>query len=656
MSHTLWKIVLLLAIGVIVAAAFRRLKLPSIIGYLIAGVVIGPHALGLIPDDEQTRALAEFGVVFLMFSIGLEFSLPQLAAMRRTVFGLGSMQVGATIVLVTFAGQLFGLAWSQSFALAGILAMSSTAIPAKMLTERLELQSAHGRQIMGVALFQDLAVVLLLVLIPTLGFRPEQITSALALAGAKAAVILIVLLWFGRPLMRSWFHIVAGQKSSEVFVLNVLLVTLGLAWVTQLAGLSLALGAFVAGILISETEYRHQVEDYIKPFRDVLIGLFFITVGMLLDFGIVIAQARWVVMVLVLLLAGKFGVLWAATRLFKFDSAIATRVGLALAPAGEFGFVLLAQANALEMFESKVSQVVLAAMLLSMLLAPLLIAYSDAIVMRFCESEWMSRALSLHQLSVQAMTRDHHVVICGYGRSGQNLKRFLEQEGVSIIALDSDPSRVRAAVAAGESVVYGDAGRRETLVAAGIHRAAAVIVSFAEPAVALRILGHVRELNPRVPVVVRTADDGDLDRLKQAGAAEVVPDVLEGSLILGSHALLLLGVPLARVLKRIREMRRERYHLMRGFFHGMTDLGEDTEDHSQPRLQSVTLEERAYAVGKTLRELDLSRLAVEVTSLRRLNARNLNPEPDTLLERRDVVVLLGTPENLALAEERLLQG
>ncbi len=656
MHNVLFNIVMLLAIGVLVAAAFRRLHLPTIIGYLLVGIVIGPLALGLIPDDEQTRTLAEFGVVFLMFSIGLEFSLPQLAAMRRTVFGFGGAQVLLTLLTVWLIAWLAELGWRAGAVLGGILAMSSTAIVAKMLTDKLELQSEHGRQIMGIALFQDLAVVPLLIVIPGLSKAPDALPSALSVAALKAVTVLAILLWLGRPLMRAWFHAVARQRSSEVFVLNVLLVTLGLAWLTQVAGLSLALGAFVAGILISETEYRHQVEDYVKPFRDVLLGLFFVTIGMLVDISVVMTQLHWVILVLAALLIVKFTIIWLLGRVFRNDAGVATRVGLALAPAGEFGFVLLGRADALQALPTLVTQIVLAAMLASMLLAPIIIANSERIVLRFCESEWTRRALSLHELSVRAMARDKHVIVCGYGRSGQSVARFLERDGTSIIALDSDPARVRLAASAGDAVVYGDASRREVLMAAGLARAAAVVVSFAEPVTALRIIGHVKEINPIVPVVVRTNDETELDRLREAGAAEVVPDVLEGSLMLASHAMLLIGVPLARVLKRIRDMRQDRYHLMRGFFHGQSDTDTDFADALQPRLQSVPLAERAYAVGKTLRELDLSRFEVEVTLLRRPNSRNALPSPDTLLREQDVVVLLGKPEDLARAEERLLAG
>lgn len=647
---------ILLASGVLVVALCRRSNLPPMLGYLIAGIAIGPHALGLIPDAEETRYLGEFGVVFLMFTIGLEFSLPQLIAMRRIVFGLGLAQVALTMLVIIGFSRLFGLPWDASVVLGGVICLSSTAIVSKTLADRLEIHSTHGRQIMGVALFQDLAVIPLLVLIPTLGMSGEEVAAELGLAFLKAVALLGLLFIFGQGATRRLFNLVASQKSSELFVLAVLLITLGLAWLTALAGLSLALGAFIGGILISETEYRYQVEDYIKPFRDVLLGLFFVTIGMLSNGQVVLQHFLMVGLVLVLLLVIKFGIIFGLVRLFRNNSNVALRSALALSPAGEFGFVLLSQAGGLGLLEPQILQIVLAAMVLSMLAAPFILANSDRIALYFSEAEFMQRSMALHELSVKSMDIVGQVIICGYGRSGQNLARFLEVERIPIIALDSDPERVRQAAAAGNSVLYGDAGRREVLMAAGLSRASALVVSFADVPTAMKILAHVRDLRPDLPVVVRTIDDSEIDRLKDAGAAEVVPELVEGSLMLATHAMMLLGIPLSRVLRRLRAVRSQRYQLMRGFFHGATDEEDDREDASQPRLHSVVLDEGAAAVGRAIGELNLGAVNVEITAVRRRNIRGLSPGPDLHLEAGDVLVLLGTPENLAAAEIGLLQG
>jgi CPA2 family monovalent cation:H+ antiporter-2 len=652
----LQSVLILLATAVLVVVLFRSLKLPPLLGYLIVGVVIGPHALAWIPDTDAVRQLAVIGVVFLMFSIGLEFSLPRLVTMRRIVFGLGGIQVVLTLLIVWAVAAALGVEWREGFVLGGVLAMSSTAILAKLLAERLELNSSHGRQIIGILLAQDLAVVPLLILVPALTTGTETLAINLAFAFVKAVLVLAVLLFLGQRLMRGWFHLVARQKSAELFVLNVLLITLGLAYATELAGLSLALGAFLAGALISETEYRYQVEVDIRPFRDVLLGLFFVTIGMMLDLRVVFAQAHWMLLLLAALLALKASIIFGLSLAFGAGSTVALRTALALAACGEFGFVLLAQADGLGLMSGSVMQPVLAAMLLSMMATPFIVEHSEHVARGWTRSDWMHRAMQLHNIAVQSMAADQHVVVCGYGRSGQNLARLLERESIPFIALDVDPQRIREATAAGESVVFGDAARREVLIAAGLLRARALAVTYSDTASALRILSHVQELRPGLPVVVRTLDDSDIDRLKEAGAAEVVAEVMEGSLILASTALMLLGVPLNRVLARIRETREQRYSLFRGFFRGITDETGAVDETRHPRLHSVTIEPGAAAIGKTLGAIGLGELRVEVTAVRRRNIRGVAPEHATRIEEGDVLVLLGTEQDLAAAEIRLMQG
>ena len=654
MHTTLEPVLILLGAAVLVVVLCRSLGLSTLAGYLIMGAAIGPHALGLIHDTGAVSVLAEIGVAFLMFSIGLEFNLAKLRTMRRIVFGLGLAQVLATLLAVLAAAVLVGLPWQSGVALGGALAMSSTAILARLLAERLELNSEHGRRIIGILLFQDLAVVPLLVIIPALAAPPEQMVMDLVGAFAKAAVVLTVLLFVGQRLMRGWFHVVARRKSSELFVLNVLLVTLGIAYITEISGLSLALGAFVAGVLISETEYRYQVEDDIKPFRDILLGLFFVSIGMLLDVNEVIRNG-WISVLLVGFMLVKTMLIFGLARMFGADAAVALRTGLALGACGEFGFVLLSHANGAGLLEPAVLQPVLAAMVLSMLMAPFIMGRSEHIVRRLISTEWTTRAMQLTAVAARAMDASEHVVICGYGRTGQNLARLLEHEGVPFIALDNDPQRVREAAAAGESVVFGDAGRREVLVAAGLLRAKALAITYSDTPSALRILEHVRHASPGLPVVVRTQDDVDMERLKDAGAAEVIPEIMEGSLMLASSTLMLLGTPLNRVLRRIRQTRTERYALFRGFYRGVTDA-EDAEDASQPRLHSVVMAAGAAAIGKSLDDLNLDNLNVSVNAVRRRNVRTVTPRADTQIEEGDVLVLMGLAEDLAAAEMRLLQG
>jgi CPA2 family monovalent cation:H+ antiporter-2 len=648
---------MLLACAVLGVVVFRMLHLPPMLGYLVVGIAIGPHALGWADNNAGTHALAEFGVVFLMFSIGLEFSLPQLSAMRRTVFGLGMAQVLTTIVATIAFGMLVAaqmpahlqIGWQGAFALGGALAMSSTAIVVKLLTERLELESQHGRQIMGILLFQDLALVPLLIVVPALAKNPENLPVTLGVALLKAAAVLALLLFFGQKLMRRWFDLVVKRRSQELFMLILLRVTLGAAWITELAGLSLALGAFVAGMLISETEYKHQVEEDIKPFRDVLLGLFFITIGMLLNIELVLRH-WWLVLALV---AGpvllKFGIIALLAKAFGNNDGVSMRTGLALAQAGEFGFVLLNQVGGLQLMNPFIIQLILASMVLSMLVAPFIIGKSDAIVMKFSANEWMNQSLALTTLAARTMKSQKHVIVAGFGRSGQSLATLLEEEKIPYQALDLDPERVAEAQSAGANVSYGDAARRESLIAAGIYRASALVITYANTQSALKVLHFAHELAPALPVIVRSHDDVDLDKLRAAGATEVVPELLEGSLMLASHALVMLGVPLRRVVHRVQRAREERYASMRGFFHGAGDA--DDPEHMFVRLHSVTLGPDAAAVGKPLGGLELG---AEISMIRRGKNR-IEPVPDMTLEEGDVVVLRGTGEAVARAEARLLK-
>jgi CPA2 family monovalent cation:H+ antiporter-2 len=651
MPHVLVLILLLLAASVVVVIVCRLVRLPPILGYLLVGIVVGPHLLHWVPDNVAVRDLAEFGIVFLMFSIGLEFSLPQLRAMSRAVFGLGLAQVAITTIAAMVGLHFLHYSWLAGFALGGALAMSSTAIVSKMLAERNELATPHGRDVMAVLLFQDLAVVALLIAVPTIAEGGDDLWTSLALALGKAALALAVILFFGQKPMRAWFTLIARLRSPELFMLNVLLVTLGLAAATESAGLSYALGAFLAGMLIAETEYRYQVEEDVKPFRDVLLGLFFITVGMYLDLHEVVAHIGWVVVLLVGPVLAKVVLAVILARMFGSPLGTALRTGFYLGQAGEFAIVLLALTADRGVIDSTLAQVVLAAMVISMLTAPLVIHFTEPVVKKLTANDWLAQAAQVTQIAARTMARRNHVIICGYGRSGQNLARLIESEDIPFLALDSDPERVREA--GDGNVVYGDAGRRETLAAAGLARARAVVVTFADIPLALKILHHVRQERPGLPVIVRTLDDSELERLLEAGAAEVVPEVLEGSLMLATHSLLLLGVPLGRVHDRVRAVREKRYSLFRGFFHGITDATD--AENLQARLHTVTLTTRSKAVGKLLAELDLG-TSVEVTGVRRHGGRMLPPQPDARFEAGDMLVLLGSPASITVAERRLLRG
>jgi len=656
MFETLPLILILLIFSVFGVAFFRAFRMPAMLAYFVVGLLLGPHTFGLLPDTEASREFAEFGIVFLMFSIGLEFSLPQLYAMRKKVVGVGGSQVLITLIVIMGVGKFAGLTWPAAFVVAAALTMSSTAIVSKMLAERLDLNSRHGRLSIGTLLFQDIAVVPILVLIPALATTGLDISVVLGVAFLKAAFMLLFLFTIGKWLINPWFNLVAAQRSRELFVMNVLMVTLLLAYVTSLAGLSYALGAFIAGMLISETRYRYQVESDISPFRDILLGLFFISVGMLLNVSEIAQNIGYILLVLVAFMAFKAIVLVVVIRLMKYETGVAVRTAVILAQAGEFGFVILALGAEQGLIGGQALQITLAASLLSMIIAPFLVQHNGKLARKLVRSYSRNSNQAVQHIEEASQHLSKHVIICGYGRSGQYLGRFLREENIPFVALDIDSARVLEAASAGENVMFGDAARRAVLDAAGGARAKALIISYSDTPAAMKILHVVQEIYPQLPVIVRTVDDSNMEELREAGATEVVPEILEGSLMLASHALMLLGVPLNRVVKRIRMFREQRYKLFRGYFHGVSDADNLDLEKQQARLHSVIISAGTFAVGRRLSEMRLESFEVEVKSIRRPHAKINELDEQTILKDGDVVVLLGLPVGLANAENAILIG
>lgn len=567
MLTSLAPVLILFTAVVLTVALARRFGLPSLLAYLAVGAALGPHALKLFAESETVTHFAEFGVVFLMFSIGLEFNLKQLRAMHRLVFGLGGAQVGMMLVGTVLATvYYYGQDWRVGLAVGAACAMSSTAIVAKLLSERFELNTPSGKQTMGVLLFQDMAVVPLLILIPALGATGGELAGQMGKALLVAMVVLLTVGLLGPILMNKWFGAVSRTRSEELFMLSVLWIVIVLAGVTAWAGLSLALGAFLAGVLMSETVFRHQVEADIRPFRDVLLGLFFITIGMQLDLVFVVSNLLAVFIALVLFICSKAGVIGIIGLVMRSPKEVTLRTAAQLAQAGEFGFVLLALALERKLLAQDVFQVTMATMLLSMFIAPFLIERAVHFSDRMTKGSWMNDAKALHDVAVQAMSVRKHVILCGFGRSGQNVAAFLAREKIPFIALDLDEARISEAKRAGEHVVFGNAERREVLRAAGLARARAVVITCADTASAERVLHQVRQLRTDLPVIVRAVDDRSVDRLKKLGATEVIPEVLEGSLMVAARTMNQLGVPVDRTEAYLNEARSSHYAPLRELY------------------------------------------------------------------------------------------
>lgn len=656
--HTLQIILLLLGVSVLTVTLFRRLHLPPILGYLIVGILVGPFGSGLVASNEDTRFLAEFGVVFLLFTIGLEFSLPQMVAMKGSVFGLGGSQVMITASVIALLAWALGLTPHAALIAGAILALSSTAIVIKQLSEQLELNSEHGRLGVSILLFQDLAVIPLLVVIPILTGNGESgLAMPLFIAVVKAVLVFAAIMAIGHWLLRPLFHEIARARSAELFTLTVLLISLTAAWLTHEAGLSLALGAFLAGMMLGETEYRHQIEADIRPFQDVFLGLFFVTVGMRVDLLSLLPILHWVLLLALGLILFKALVILLLAKLSDRSTSTALRSGLLLAQGGEFGFVLLDLSLGSSLLPGTAGQLLFAAIILSMAAAPFLIRYNGRLAQHFSTLRGSSDGtIGLKVLQEESRDLERHVILCGYGRIGQNIGRLLDREGFRYVALDLNPGVVREAHEAGEPVHFGDAVRQEILLAAGLDRASALVLTFEDHPSAMKILAHIRESAPGLPVLVRTKDDSHMDELEQAGAAEVMPEAVEASLMMGGQLLLLLKVPGSRILKIMREIRQNHYKLLRDFFHGEEAVDIEHADSFQERLHTVTLPERAFAVDHTIEDLHLWDWEVSITAVRRGGIRGDSPGPETRLQVGDVLVLAGTPQHLEHAEGLLLYG
>ncbi|MCG3168550.1 MAG: Glutathione-regulated potassium-efflux system protein KefC [Pseudomonadales bacterium] len=645
---------LLLAAAVVGVLAFRRLNIPSSLAYLLVGVLFGAHTPGPVIDVAPIRALAEFGIVFLLFTIGLNFSMPQIHALRHQVLWPGTAQVALTTVVIGIGAWLFGLPPAAAFVVGAVFAQSSTTVISRQLAEQGEEHSRHARLGIAMSVFQDVTAVPFVVVFPVLAVGTGFVTlgGALGLALAKAAVAFALIFVAGRWLLRPLFHLVAEQRSADTFTLTVLLVSLAAAWTTSAFGLSMAFGAFLAGMMLGETEFRHQVESTVRPFRDVLLGLFFVGIGMIFDpFSL---GGIWHLALLgaATLLAVKTLLVAAIVRAAGSDWREACRVGLLLAVGGEFGFALLAIALENGVIDTQPAQIALASVLFSIVLAPLLIRHNHAIARALARTarDGDTPPAPTPGAIELAVPSGEHVVICGYGRIGQGVARLLDAEHIGFVALDLDPGRTREAYAAGEKVFYGDAAERDILVAAGIDTARLLVITQEDLPIALGILRQARALRPTLPVMVRTRDERHSTELREAGATEIVAETLEASLMIAVHALALLGVPRSRLARRMIEQYDSRYRLLRGIF-PPSSMTEDAATQDGERLHTVVIVAGSRAVGRRLEELELGE--VTVNALVRNGVRAAEPSPQTLLAAGDALVLFGSPAGLRRVEETI---
>ncbi len=652
-NSSLNTVLLLLFFSVASVAIFRKINLPSVLGYLLVGMLVGQHSLGLVEHSSAIEQIAEIGVVFLLFTIGLEVSIPKLLSMKGIVFGIGLSQVLISTFSTLLIGLWLGMSWQTAFAVGGALALSSTAIVVKQLTEQHELHSRHGHIALGVLLFQDLAVVPFLVLIPIFadpaaGSLWQPITLALFKAVVAFAIIYVVGTYLLRPVM----HWISATYSSELFTLFILLISLLAAWLTFELGLSMAMGAFLAGIMLAETEYQHQVQTEIRPFKDVLMGLFFISVGTQFNWHVIITDPVSVLVLTLGLMFGKGIAVTLISRLAGYATGVSIRAGLSLGQGSEFGFALLGVALSSGLLSTELNQPIVAAIVLSMALSPLLIRYNGRIARALSPDYVAQKAQHDAHIERAAQQVSQHIIICGFGRTGQNLSQFLEQVNIPFLALELDPDLINENWDAGVPVYYGDSSHPEVLEHAGIHRARAIIITFHDFNVSRYITKTVRKLRPDIPLIVRTRDDLHLEELLEKGATEVIPDTVESSIMLAWHALTLIGLDKDSVDDMVNQARGDHYSRIRAFFHSQ-------EDYQHPEhfnhLHSIEVLDDSPSIGQPIDAFEFNHHTA-VVALVRHGVRGENPPPDTRLEARDVLVLEGSTNETRAAELEIYRG
>ncbi|MDX2369405.1 MAG: monovalent cation:proton antiporter-2 (CPA2) family protein [Colwellia sp.] len=649
------EVLAILSSAVFVVWLFRRLKLPAILAYLVAGMLVGEHGLNIAQDQVDYDHFAELGIVFLLFTLGLEFSLPRLMAMRHLVLAVGSLQVGISLLIFTISSMFFGLSFESAFVVGGILTLSSTAIVIRQLSETGAMKRKSGQLSVAILLFQDVAVVPLLIIIPMLALDSDtSMVWALSIAILKGVVVVTLLLFIGKWLLPKVFNIIAQVRTDELFVLTTLLVTLLASALTQWFGLSMALGAFLAGMMLSESEYKHQLEADIRPYRDILLGLFFITVGMKLDVSLLISSPFSLLAIMLSFMLVKVMVIKILATRAGESSKDAWASGFMLAQMGEFGFVLIALANQVKLLPSDVSSMLLGAGVISMAITPYMIDHARSWSL-FLSQEKSNETDDLEQLPENDNLKDH-VIICGFGRIGQTVSRFLKQESIDFVAIDIDPLRTRTAREAGENVLFGSSRQTELLNAAHLSQAKLVVIAFGEDKQSLEVIQKVRSLSPDVPILVRTRNDDHLDMLYDAGANEVVPESLEGSLMLVSQVLSLTGVPFSRIMRRVQKERKNHYNHLHGFFQGEhTDMSPEAIDRIQ-FAHAILINDDSFGCGRRIDSLGLEKRKVNVIALRRGDIECESPEEDTILQNQDTLIIRGKPKGVERADRYIQEG
>lgn len=655
-------IVLLLGLALVTLLIFRQFKIPSIIGFLVTGIIAGPHALGFVNNTHEVEQMAEIGVVLLLFTIGIEFSLKELLRIRQLVLWGGGLQVGLTIGLVALAASLAGFSLQQATFFGFLVALSSTAILMKLLMDAGEMDTPHGKAALGILIFQDLCVVPLMLFVPFLGGAGKGITDV-ALVSVKALVV-VVIAHFGARFAVPWiFSQVVRTRSRELFILTIIFIGFGTAWLTAQAGLSLALGAFIAGLAISESEYSHQVMGDIIPFRDAFISLFFISVGMLLNPESILSQPLTILAIVAFIVIVKFVVAAGAALVLKFPARVALTSGLILAQVGEFAFVLSQSGMKYGLLTEKTYQLFLASSVATMALTPLYLKFAQPLAESI--SSYLPRLLPTFLLkgsrtagrSQVRYPMEGHVIIVGYGVNGKNVARVLTGNGIPHLAIETNHLTVSSEKKKGVKIIFGDASRQEILDQAHISKARIMVVAISDAAATRRIVSQARTVNRNIHLIVRTRYIIEMEPLYAIGANEVIPEEFETSIEIFSRVLRNYLVPHDRIEQCIGEIRKDSYQMFRSLSRRNSHAIGISSYLAGAELMTCSVQKGSAADGSILRDgLVRGKSGATILVIKRGDEIVSNPDPIWKLCAEDVVLLLGAPQQLAVASTLFAPG
>ena len=637
----LLELVTILAASILVIVVFHRLKIPAVVGFLITGILLGPGGLGLVRDLGVINAVAEIGVMMLLFIIGLEFSLERLQRIQRYFWLGGGLQVLLTIAAVALISRLLGAKVEETLVYGFLVALSSTAVVLKLLSDKKQLDSPHGQISMGILIFQDMALVPMLAIIPLLANIKSVSVVALGSRFFLSLLAVAVVFFLARKIMPAVIGLIVRTRIKEIFLLSALFACLGMAYLTASLGLSLALGAFLAGIIISESSYSLQVVSDVLPFKDVFNSLFFVSIGMLLDTRIA-WHLRWQVLAVVAgIILLKIAVVFLTVRLLRFNARISLLTALGLAQIGEFSFVLARVCQDNDLLSGPVFQVFVASSVLTILATPLLMEAGPRLVEKIQERGVLSA--SLERANMESEGLREHVIIAGFGLNGRNLARVLKETGISYVIVEINPETFRAACQEGEPVIFGDASSQVILQEAAIARARAMVIAISDPAAARRVVSLARQLNPEVFIIVRTRFVTEIEELYVLGADDVIPEEFETSIEIFVRVLEKYHLPRNIINTQVQVIRSERYGILRGARSSSRRLTEKIYDYLEAGVvETFLVPEGSWLEGKTLGEIDLrGKTGVTVIAVVRNEKTHSAPGADFRLETRDILVLVG---------------